>query len=109
MARYNTRQYNSAQYNTDALFSVINLPADVFSIVDNTVVKTVTIGAIFAESLSMSESIAKSISRPTSDFLVMLEQITKKNVDIKGLADSLDIDLWLTIDKNDNNSKFTEQ
>lgn len=107
MAAYNEQKYNENQYNDNAIFSLINLPADIISIADNIIAKTITIGSILAESLSTSGSLLKSIIKSTSDFLNTLEQITQKNIDIKGLADDLDIDLWLTIDKNDDNSKFT--
>lgn len=106
---YNTQEYNEGQYNVDSSVAVLNLSIDSFPLAEALLGKTIIIGQVFSEPLSMSDALTKDLSIRKIDFLTILEQSTKKNVDLKGLIDTLDIDLWLTIDRNDNNSKFTEQ
>ena len=102
---YNAFQYNGQQYNFESSVTLINLPSDLVGIVD-TVSKTIVMLPI-TDSLSLGDVLRKGVNSTKNEFLGLDTHLTRR-VNSKGLAENIDLDLWLSIDKNDNNPSFTE-
>lgn len=100
---YNTFEYNEHQYHQDSNVVVFTL-TDSIGLSENPIGKSAN--KVTAETLPISEILTKNVNKSTSEFLGLVDQLAR-SVDNKGLAETLDIDLWLDIDKNDDNSPFT--
>lgn len=106
MPKFGTRKYGTFHYGFESLFSHVQL-ADSFSITDGVV--TFNGDKIAVEAVAISDVLTKDGTKKLNDFVSILETALSKEVTNKVLAEAVDLDLWLTIDRNDNNSKFTEQ
>ena len=105
MTRYNQQEYNEHQYHQDGVALLLSLPSDTLSVTDE-LIKTVN-AKVLVGTIAFNESLTKTAGVFTSDFMSIQESFIK-TVDTKGFADSIDLDLWLNIDKNDGNSSWAE-
>jgi len=100
---YNGFQYNEESYNGTPGVAWLQL-SDSMPMIDS-VAKSIS--KPLSESVSFLDTVSKSGTKVFTSFLSMEDQIIKEVLE-KKVVEDVDIDIWLTIDKNDDNSSFRE-
>lgn len=98
--QYNKFQYNTAQYNADAIFYVKSWSESIASA--DARIDSPT--KVLTEAISSADARVYNMTRAFSEFLFLTDVVTKSVLN-KGLAEGIRVNDWLEIErKNQNNS-----